>query len=129
MKHLPLGPLYYEFSRHNEPRIQIEPGESLVVESEDAFSGQIRTNDDRRDKTQVPFGNPQAGPIWVEGAQPGDTLAVTIESIEPTIGQCATRTSDPHQLCEWLGDDCHHGTHVCPIQDGMIHWSDDVRIP
>jgi len=129
VKHLPLGPLYYEFSRHNEPRIQIEPGESLVVESEDAFSGQIRTNDDRRDKTQAPFGNPQAGPIWVEGAQPGDTLAVTIESIEPTIGQCATRTSDPHQLCEWLGDDCHHGTHVCPIQDGMIHWSDDVRIP
>ena len=63
MKHLPLGPLYYEFSRHNEPRIQIEPGESLVVESEDAFSGQIRTNDDRRDKTQAPFGNPQAGPI------------------------------------------------------------------
>ena len=26
MKRLPLGPLYYEFSRHNEPRLRIEPG-------------------------------------------------------------------------------------------------------
>ncbi len=58
MQRLPLGPLYYEFSRHNEPRLRIAPGESLVVESEDAFSGQIRTNADRRDKTKKPYGNP-----------------------------------------------------------------------
>jgi amidase len=30
------------------------------------------------------FLNPQTGPIFVEGAEPGDTLAVRIESIEPT---------------------------------------------
>src|SRR5213595_1391065 len=72
MKRIPLGPLYYEFSRHNEPRLRIEPGEGVVVESEDAFSGQIRTNADRRDKTKKPYGNPQTGPIWIERAQPGD---------------------------------------------------------
>ena len=54
MKRLPLGPLYYEFSRHNEPRLKIAPGEKIVVESEDAFSGQIRSNDDRRDKSKKP---------------------------------------------------------------------------
>lgn len=129
MQKLPIGPLYYEFSRHNEPRLRIEPGESVLVETEDALSGQIRTNDDRRDKTKVPFGNPETGPIWVETAKPGDTLAVTIESIEPSIGQCATRTADPGQLCEWLGTDCPHGTHVCPIRDGKIYWSDKLTIP
>jgi len=129
MHRLSLGPLYYEFSRHNEPRLRIQPGETVVVETEDAFSGQIRTNDDRRDKSLKPYGNPQTGPIWIEGAMPGDTLAVKIESIEPSIGMCATRTSDPHQLCEWLGDDCPHGTHVCPIRDGLIYWSDDLTIP
>ncbi|MCO6457153.1 MAG: acetamidase/formamidase family protein [Pirellulaceae bacterium] len=128
-KRLPLGPLYYEFSRHNEPRIRIQPGDTLVVESEDAFSGQIRTNDDRRDKTRIPLGNPQTGPIWVEGAEPGDALAVTIQRIEPLIGQCATRTSDPLQLCQWLGTECPHGTHVCPIRDGLIHWSESLTIP
>jgi amidase len=129
IKKLPIGPLYYEFSRHNEPRLRIESGETLLVESEDAFSGQIRSNEDRRDKTRIPLGNPQTGPIWVEGAEPGDALAVTIHEIRPLIGQCATRTSDPQQLSQWLGTDCPHGTHVCPIRDGLIHWSDSIAIP
>lgn len=129
MKHLPVGPLYYEFSRHNPPRLRLAPGESATVDSEDAFSGQIRTNDDRRDKKKKPYGNPQTGPIWIEGAKPGDTLAVRIDDIQPTLGQCATRTSDPRQLSEWLGTECPHGTHVCPIRDGVIHWSDQVQIP
>lgn len=129
MQRLPIGPLYYEYSRHNEPRLRISSGETIVVESEDAFSGQIRTNDDRRDKVKLPQGNPQTGPIWIEGAEPGDSLAVTIREIKPLIGQCSTRTSDPRQLAEWLGTDCPHGTHVCPIQDGLIHWSEKIAIP
>ena len=129
MKRLPLGPLYYEFSRHCEPRLRIDSGETVVIETEDAFSGQIRSDSDRRDKQKCPEGNPQTGPIWVEDAQPGDSLAVRIESIEPSLGQCATRTSDPKQLAQWLGNECPHGTHVCPIRDGQIEWSDRIRIP
>lgn len=129
MQQLSAGPLYYEFSRHNEPRLRIVPGETVLIESEDAFSGQIRTNEDRRDKTKRPFGNPQTGPIWVEGAEPGDALAIAIDEIRPSIGQCATRTSDPKQLAEWLGTDCPHGTHVCAIKDGLIYWSETVTIP
>lgn len=129
MHRLSQGPLYYEFSRHNPPRLRVQSGETILVETEDAFSGQVRTNDDRRDKTKIPYGNPQTGPIWVEGAMPGDSLAVKIEEIRPKIGQCATRTSDPRQLSEWLGTDCPHGTHVCPIRDGLVHWSDKLAIP
>ncbi|MFO0888100.1 MAG: acetamidase/formamidase family protein [Isosphaeraceae bacterium] len=129
MTDLPVGPLYYEFSRHHEPRLRIRSGETLVVATEDALSGQIRTNDDRRDKVRMPYSNPLTGPIAIEGAMPGDSLAVTIHEIRPTLGQCATRTADPKQLCEWLGTDCPHGTHVCPIRDGVIHWSDSLTIP
>jgi len=129
MRHLPLGPLYYEFSRHHQPRLRVRPGELIRVESEDAFSGQIRTESDRRDKVKMPYSNPLTGPIEVEGAAPGDTLAVTILGIEPTRGVCATRTADPKQLCEWLGNDCPHGTHLCPIQHGHIYWSDTLAIP
>ena len=129
MKHLPIGPLRYEFSRHYEPRLRIEPGESVRIETEDALSGQIRTPSDRRDKTTMPYSNPLTGPIWVEGAQPGDALAVTIGEIRPTIDKCFTRTADPKQLCEWLGTDCPHGTRVCEIRDGLIHWSDSIAIP
>jgi acetamidase/formamidase len=122
-------PLSYEFSRHNPPRVRIQPGETLVVESEDALSGQIRTDADRRDKVKMPYSNPLTGPIVVEGAKPGDALAVTIHEIRPTRGHCVTRTADPKQLCEWLGNDCPHGTRVCPIVDGQIHWGDGLTIP
>lgn len=122
-------PLVYEFSRHLEPRCRIQSGETIRVESEDALSGQIRRAGDRRDKSTMPFSNPVAGPIVVEGAEPGDELAVTIQQIQPRDGQCATYTGAPKQLVEWLGSDVPHGAHVCPIRDGSIIWKDQVTIP
>jgi amidase len=99
------------------------------VESEDALSGQIRSNDDRRDKATMPYSNPVAGPIFVEEAEPGDSIVVTIHEITPRDGQAATYTGAPKQLCEWLGTDVPMGAHVCPIRDGQIFWSDDLAIP
>ena len=122
-------PLVYEISRHREPRARVLPGETLLVESEDAFSGQIRRPGDRRDKDTMPLSNPVAGPIEVIGAQPGDTLAVRIEEIRPTLGQCATYTAPPRALSEWLGGDVPHGAHVCPIRDGWIYWSEELLLP
>jgi len=129
MKYVAAEPLNYEFSRHLPPRLQIAPGETILVEAEDALSGQIRTNDDRRDKAEVPYSNPVSGPIFVEDAQPGDSLSVTIHEIRPRDGQCATYTGNPKQLCEWLGTDVPHGAHVCPIVDDLIYWSDELTIP
>jgi acetamidase/formamidase len=129
MKKLPLGPLYYEFSRHYEPRLVVEPGETVLVETEDAFSGLIRTDADRRDKSKMPYSNALSGPILIEGAEPGDVVSVTIIEIQPLNGRCATRTAEPRQLCEWLGTDCPHGTHVSAIRDGTIFWTDELTIP
>jgi amidase len=128
MQHVGALPLVYEFSRHLQPRTTIAPGETIVVESEDALSGQIRTAGDRRDKSLVPYSNPLAGPIYVEGAEPGDALAVRIDDIRPRDAQCATYTGHPRQLSEWLGTDVPHGAHVCPIRDGQIHFNDQVTI-
>lgn len=129
MKRIPHGPLYYEFNRHNEPRVRIHSGESLLVESEDAMSGQIRKATDRRDKSKVPYSNPLTGPIFVEGAEPGDALAVKIGEIRPLIGQCATYVASFGRLSEWLGSETPYHSRVCPIRDGKIHWSETVSIP
>ena len=129
MKRVPARPLVYEFSRHLEPRVRVVPGETIEVEAEDALSGQIRRPGDCRDKTAMPFSNPVAGPIHVEGAEPGDVLAVSIRDIQPRDGQCATYTGPPKQLAEWLGTDVPHGAHVCPIRDGLIFWSEELTIP
>jgi acetamidase/formamidase len=129
LKHLSDTPRYYEFSRSNEPRAWIKSGETLAIESEDALSGQIRKNGDQRDKAKMPYSNPVTGPICVEGAEPGDALAVKILEIRPTIGQCSTYTGPPRNLGEWLGLDCPQGAHVMPIKDGKVYWSEEITIP
>ena len=120
MQRVSSEPLNYEFSRHLEPRVHIAPGETILVESEDALSGQIRTNDDQRDKSKMPYSNPVAGPIFVEGAEAGDTLTVRIQQIDPRDSQAATYTGSPKLLSQWLGTDLPGGAHVCPIEDGKL---------
>tara|TARA_R110002095_G_scaffold70920_3_gene60464 strand:- start:1497 stop:2387 length:891 start_codon:yes stop_codon:yes gene_type:complete len=129
MKQLSFSSFHYEFNRFQEPDIWIESGETIRVETEDALSGQIRNIGDQRDKVKVPFSNPVTGPVYVAEAEPGDMLAIKIESIESRDGQCATYTGNPKQLCQWLGTDVPGGAHVCPIRDGFVYWSEYIKIP
>jgi amidase len=76
----------YVFSPYREPIARVRPGERVVIQCEDAFESRIRTAADvpSRALAGARFLNPQTGPIYVEGANPGDTLAVHIEDITPT---------------------------------------------
>jgi len=78
------GPYHYVFSPYVEPVARVEPGETVAIYTDDAFESQISREGDRPSEILGPYLNPQTGPIYVEGAEPGDTLAVRIESIEPT---------------------------------------------
>lgn len=75
----------YVFSPYREPIARVRPGERVRIHTEDAFGSRIRGVDDvpSRALADARFLNPQTGPIWVEGARPGDALAVHIEAIEP----------------------------------------------
>ncbi len=65
------------------PLARITPGTVLEVFTEDCFAGRVRTSADLVSQVcQFPFLNPQTGPFYIEGAQPGDTLAVHFVSIE-----------------------------------------------
>lgn len=66
------------------PRVTIAPLEPLDVACEDAFSGRLTSPDDHpREVAPFPFVNPLTGPIAVEGAQVGDTIAIHIASVRP----------------------------------------------
>jgi acetamidase/formamidase len=78
------GPYQYVFGRYAEPVARVEPGETVAIYTEDAFESRITGPDTLPSRILGPYLNPQTGPIHVEGAEPGDTLAVRIESIEPT---------------------------------------------
>ncbi len=70
-----------------DPKLTVAPGELFVVETEDALNGLIRREDqlplpevlgDRFRRFEL---NPLGGPIYVDGAKPGDMLVVTIHDI------------------------------------------------
>ncbi len=66
------------------PVMRIRPGTALRLWSEDAFNFALRsTSDLSSEKVDLRFVNPQTGPFFVEGAEPGDTLAIHIVDLEP----------------------------------------------
>ena len=66
------------------PLARIAPGTLLELFTEDCFAGRVRgVNDLVSEVCEFPYVNPQTGPFYVDGAQPGDTLAVHFVSIEP----------------------------------------------
>ena len=66
-----------------EPVMKVKPGDVLEVWTEDCFAGLVQTVDDLPSQKITAF-NPQTGPFYVEGAEPGDTLALHFVSIEPS---------------------------------------------
>jgi len=67
------------------PVLRIAPGESIEFEVHDAAGGQLSRTSTAASIGQLEFSriNPVAGPVHVDGAQPGDVLKVTLLSFEP----------------------------------------------
>lgn len=66
------------------PRQHIKPKTHIITWTEDCFDGAVKTASDLPSKVMPPgHDNPQTGPFFVEGAEPGDTVVVHILKLEP----------------------------------------------
>jgi acetamidase/formamidase len=75
------------------PVRKVMPGTMLRLWTEDAFCGTLQTTADMPSaKLNMPFVNPQTGPFYVEGAEPGDTLALHLVDLSPARGYGASST-------------------------------------
>ncbi|CAL9321229.1 acetamidase/formamidase family protein [Streptomyces sp. SudanB182_2057] len=75
------------------PVARIAPGTVLDLFTEDCFAGRVRSEKDLVSEVcQFPYLNPQTGPFHIEGAEPGDTVAVHFVSIEPARDWAASTT-------------------------------------
>jgi len=132
MQRITRDKITYVFDRRLPPVAYVKPGEVFSVETEDSRGGRTRTPE-----TTTPeflqamrrrgyYSNPVTGPIYVEGAQPGDTLAVHIHA----------------QECDRLGYQGYWpwlfhledffdkpSTVLREISDGKVIFSDEIQIP
>src|SRR5216684_2749134 len=87
------GDFHYVYGPYARPVLTINPGDVVVVETEDAFGGVITGEQDSPTaKLRFPFLNPQCGPVAVSGVEKGDCLAVQIHAVETRGAQPAGTT-------------------------------------
>jgi acetamidase/formamidase len=77
---------HFGWDRSFAPAVRIGPGESLEFEVTEASGGQLSPHSTAADVGRLDFGrvNPLAGPVYVDGAEPGDILKVTVLSFAPS---------------------------------------------
>ena len=78
--------VYYTAIGAHEPVLHIDSGDTIITTTVDSGGR------DKLDQSVTPRGNPQTGPFYVEGAEPGDTLSVHFDQLTPNrrIGRTAT---------------------------------------
>jgi len=132
------GRYHYTIGPYSEPVLSVRPGDRVVVETRDAFEGAVKTAQDLPSRVlRMPFVNPQNGPILVEGAEPGDVLAVYIESIAPRgpnpRGTCAMIPQfgalSGTSLTALLADSLPEIVRKIDVDEDGVYWSKRVTLP
>jgi amidase len=106
--------VYHVTIGSHEPVLRIAPGDTVATTTCDARGY------DANDTQAAPRGNAQTGPFFVEGATPGDTLAVRFDSIRPNRRRAWSRAAlapnvvDPEYVPE------------LPPYDALAEWDVDV---
>ena len=132
------GTYHYTIGPYSQPVLTVRPGDRVVVETRDAFEGKVKTAEDLPSRVlTMPFVNPQNGPILVEGAEPGDVLAVYIESIAPRgpnpRGTCAMIPQfgalSGTSLTALLADSLPEIVRKIDVDEDGVYWSPRVKLP
>jgi amidase len=132
------GKYHYTIGPYSEPVLTVSPGDRIRIETRDAFEGAIRTEDDKPTKLlRMPFVNPQNGPIMIEGAEPGDALAVHIETMSPRgENPCGTCCMIPQfgaltgtSLTATLNPSLPEITRKIHVTEKEVRWSARVTLP
>ncbi len=126
----------YVIGPYRPPIAWVSPGETFIVETLDAFGNRVTGIDTPPSKVlSLPYVNPVTGPIFVEGAEKGDTLSVTVQEIKPDRdfgvsaiipefgGLCGTG------LTRVLNEPLPERVWIHPITNDGIVYDPDLDIP
>ena len=107
----------YDFNKENAPCDTAQPGDLLLFKTLDCFSNRIPDENTTMADLDYTYGfaNPAAGPVYVEGAEPGDVLVVDIYDIQ--VADEGTIATDDH--CGPLFETTGYRTKKIQIKDGV----------
>ena len=137
----------YAFDSRDEPLLHVSRGEPFEIETYDASTGFFKTTEDKAIPArrpgydrQPPLVNPIGGPVYLEGAERGDILIITIDdilvddyswtAIGPKRGPLGESTRWPEISGQYTTKIFHHtpgpsGT----TRDGTMQFNDRISWP
>jgi amidase len=116
----------WSFSPDLEPVLEVEPGETVTFETNDCFTGQIRSEADLVTEIDLERINSATGPVAVRGAEPGDSLVAEILDVRPIEWGVATLIPGFGQLIDQVRSPV---TRRFEVRDGEVRMNDRVRFP
>ncbi|HSJ39064.1 MAG TPA: acetamidase/formamidase family protein [Planococcus sp. (in: firmicutes)] len=126
MHKLSTNDVIYSFSRVNPPVLRVQSGDTVSIETFDCFTDQIQRADQEVSAIDWNRINPATGPVYVEGAEAGDLLKVTIDELE--IGSQGVMITGPD-----LGVMGHRlktmESKIIPIENGKAIFNEKVHLP
>ncbi|MDQ0455247.1 acetamidase/formamidase family protein [Rhizobium paknamense] len=77
---------HFGWNRDFEPTLVAKPGETILFECMDSSGGQIGADASLDTLAALDFSriNPVSGPVFIEGAEPGDVVKVTLRKFHPS---------------------------------------------
>lgn len=106
--HISRDGVNWSWNADHEPAVRVQSGDVVTLDVANASGGQLSRESSVDDVARLDFGrvNPVTGPIYVEGAEPGDALRVDILAIDldswgwtaniPGFGLLADQFPEPH---------------------------------
>lgn len=115
------------FSAEDEPALRIDPGTGEHIQFETSDCSYAETAEKGSSDNLESIMNPITGPVYVNGAEPGDTLIIDIVDI--TLGHegWSGYFTGSGALAGVMGDEPY--MRLVPISDGMVHLTDTISVP
>jgi len=118
--------VFFSFSPALKEIARIGQGEEVIMETHDCFEGQIQTTNDLLDSLDWDHVNPATGPLYIEGAKPGDVLRIDLLDI--SVGEQSSMVTLPGEGA--LGDVITEmETSILKLENKQVVFKDKVRVP
>jgi amidase len=123
VRRIPRTSQVFSYSAAHAPCATVAPGETVVVETTNAFGDHRLGPGDTLAGLDLDQADPLTGPLYVEGAEPGDSIAVHIEHIE-VVGTGVQGIIPGFGILDWK----RLPLHVFEPRDGKIRWLRGIEI-
>ena len=129
MKRITRDHVIYEMSAKNEPSVCVEDGETIVVETYDCYQGQLLPEGSAFADVDRRFINPATGPVFVNGAMPGDMLKISIEKLDLGPVGILDIGCNSGALGEFYDKNEPYTINRIRVTDGMLKYDDRLQFP